>query len=89
MIIGLLSWPFLGLPEVRHRMKSHRIASLVMSGLLVAALGRHATASFGIQANQPKGKAAEIPMFEYDPSWPKPLPNNWITGNIGGMFIDS
>ena len=30
-----------------------------------------------------------IPAFEYDPTWPKPLPNNWMTGNIGAMTIDS
>ena len=30
-----------------------------------------------------------IPAFEYDPTWPKPLPNNWITGSIGAMAIDS
>jgi len=21
-------------------------------------------------------------------SWPKPLPNNWIFGQIGGIFVD-
>ena len=30
-----------------------------------------------------------IPTFEYDPSWPKPLPNHWMTGNIGAMTIDA
>jgi DNA-binding beta-propeller fold protein YncE len=29
------------------------------------------------------------PRFEVDPSWPKPLPNLWVTGGIGGMCIDS
>ena len=29
----------------------------------------------------------EIPTFEYDPTWPKQLPNNWVTGNIGAMTI--
>jgi len=24
-----------------------------------------------------------------DPSWPKPLPNNWTTGQIGGVCVDS
>ena len=31
----------------------------------------------------------EVPVFEYDPAWPKPLPNHWITGNIGAMVIDA
>ena len=29
------------------------------------------------------------PKFEVDPSWPKPLPNLWVTGGIGGLCIDS
>ena len=33
-------------------------------------------------------KGDEIPTFKYDPEWPKTLPNAWITGNIGAMFVD-
>jgi len=29
------------------------------------------------------------PHFEVDPMWPKPLPNLWVTGGIGGVCIDS
>jgi DNA-binding beta-propeller fold protein YncE len=29
------------------------------------------------------------PKFEVDPNWPKPLPNLWVTGGIGGVCIDS
>src|SRR5579862_4252871 len=32
--------------------------------------------------------AQQAPKFEIDPSWPKPLPNNWIFGQIGGIFVD-
>jgi DNA-binding beta-propeller fold protein YncE len=28
------------------------------------------------------------PRFEVDPAWPKPLPNLWVTGGIGGVCID-
>ncbi len=34
-------------------------------------------------------RAGEIPRFEVDPSWPKPLPNNWILGQVGGITVDS
>jgi hypothetical protein len=27
--------------------------------------------------------------FETDPSWPKPLPEGWITGQLGGVCVDS
>src|SRR5581483_6843113 len=29
------------------------------------------------------------PQFEVDPSWPKPLPEGWITGQLGGVCTDS
>jgi hypothetical protein len=29
------------------------------------------------------------PSFVPDPGWPKPLPNNWIMGDIGGLTVDS
>src|SRR5215468_11498771 len=33
--------------------------------------------------------ASSIPHFEPDPSWPKPLPNNWMLGQVAGTFVDS
>src|SRR4029453_11617006 len=32
---------------------------------------------------------ADIPKFQIDPSWPKTLPNQWILGQIGGIFVDA
>ena len=29
------------------------------------------------------------PMFEVDPFWPKPLPNNWLLGSTIGVAVDS
>src|SRR3981081_1439452 len=29
------------------------------------------------------------PKYEVDPSWPKPLPNMWITGSVGGVCTDA
>ena len=33
--------------------------------------------------------AQSVPRFEVDPSWPKPLPEGWITGQLGGVCADS
>ena len=33
--------------------------------------------------------AADVPKFQVDASWPKPLPNNWILGQVGGITVDS
>lgn len=49
------------------------------------------------QASEPNSSAApsatgsaadEVPTFRYDPDWPKPLPNHWVTGNIGAMYME-
>ena len=32
---------------------------------------------------------AEGPAFKVDPFWPKPLPNNWILGQISGVAVDA
>ena len=33
--------------------------------------------------------AGEPPRFEVDPFWPKPLPNNWILGQVAGIAVDA
>ena len=50
-------------------------------GMIVLALAAAAIA-------QRSGSRA-VPKFEVDPFWPKPLPNNWMLGQIGGTFVDS
>jgi DNA-binding beta-propeller fold protein YncE len=32
---------------------------------------------------------APQPHFKVDPYWPKELPNNWVIGQVGGMYVDS
>jgi DNA-binding beta-propeller fold protein YncE len=32
---------------------------------------------------------AQIPMFEPDPLWSEALPNKWVTGQVGGVAVDS
>src|SRR5262249_56666698 len=33
-------------------------------------------------------KTGTAPSFVVDPAWPKPLPHNWIIGDVGGLFVD-
>jgi DNA-binding beta-propeller fold protein YncE len=33
-------------------------------------------------------KAGGIPQFLVDPFWPKPLPNNWLLGQVAGIRVD-
>jgi DNA-binding beta-propeller fold protein YncE len=30
----------------------------------------------------------KTPGFVIDPAWPRPLPNNWLLGQIGGLYVD-
>lgn len=30
-----------------------------------------------------------VPTFAVDPSWPQPLPNDWIVGQVSGVAVDS
>jgi DNA-binding beta-propeller fold protein YncE len=32
---------------------------------------------------------AKSPRFEVDPAWPKPLPNNWVLGQVSGVCVDA
>jgi hypothetical protein len=32
---------------------------------------------------------SDVPKFEVDPTWPKPLPENWVSGQISGVCVDN
>ncbi len=40
-------------------------------------------------ADPQKAEKRVAPTFKVDPFWPKPLPDNWVTGEIGGTCLDS
>src|SRR5512132_3414033 len=68
--------------------KSPRLPDLSMGAGLVAILlllGAFCAApETGAQA-----RGAQVPMFEVDPLWPKPLPNHWVQGNTIGVSVDA
>lgn len=70
-----------------------RLLSALGFGALVASLtfvtsgGVSRPGSTTAFANQAT-RADEIPSFEFDPTWPKPLPNGWIFGDIAGVDVD-
>jgi DNA-binding beta-propeller fold protein YncE len=33
--------------------------------------------------------SVQLPAFQVDPLWPRPLPNHWILGSITGVAVDS
>ena len=64
--------------------KRHLFSGLAVIAAIVA-LG------FGQQAldNAAQANDRQAPMFEVDPFWPKPLPNQWILGATIGISVDS
>ncbi len=36
-----------------------------------------------------QGASVQAPIFEVDPLWPKPLPNNWLLGWTIGTWVDA
>ena len=66
-------------------MRARRIRVIVVVGALVAT---------GVSAWMPaqqgtSGSPGDPPKVEVDPHWPKPLPNNWIIGQVAGVAVDS
>lgn len=35
-----------------------------------------------------QGASVQVPVYEVDPLWPKPLPNNWLLGWSIGLWVD-
>ena len=54
------------------------LASLVACAALV-----------GCAASSSSDSAAAAPTFQVDPTWPQPLPNNWILGQVSGVAVDA
>jgi DNA-binding beta-propeller fold protein YncE len=61
------------------------VFTLAAVAVVIVALG------FGQNAldNDVQAQTKEAPMFEVDPFWPKPLPNQWILGSTIGLDVDS
>jgi DNA-binding beta-propeller fold protein YncE len=68
-------------PKARDR---RRPSLLVCSAFIAAALTW--VQAVGTGAAQPA--PGKPPMFEVDPAWPAPLPNNWVLGPVSGIGID-
>ena len=62
---------------------------LAMLCLTVGALAASpALAQTEIVNQAAAAKVGGVPQFLVDPFWPKPLPNNWILGQVAGIRVD-
>src|SRR5271170_540082 len=53
--------------------------------LIVAAAACLATP---VSAQTQSVGSGNLPQFQVDPYWPKPLPNNWLLGQVSGITVD-
>ncbi len=61
-------------------------AAKILSRAIFACVA--AAALIAAPALAPTAYAGDIPTFTVDAAWPKPLPNNWILGQVGGITVD-
>src|ERR1700733_15302969 len=58
------------------------------TGSIVAALG--AAGALLAMLGTPAARAeTAVPRYEVDASWPKPLPDRWVLGGLGGVCVDA
>ena len=72
-------------------MKSMSRKFLFGASIAIMALAGTGTTNMNIVASaeaQAPGDT-QVPWFEADPFWPKPLPNNWVIGSTIGLDVDS
>jgi NHL repeat-containing protein len=57
----------------------------------LGAIGLGLAVGLGLVSIEPAKSEKRLvgPAFQVDPFWPKPLPDNWVTGEVGGTCIDS
>ena len=67
-------------------MTRSRVLTVFAASLLVPIVG----AAQGANAKTAPGSptASRLPIYEVDPTWPPTLPNDWILGDIRGLFVD-
>lgn len=56
-----------------------------VGGRDIAGIAGRLAAQTGVQDRAP---GVSTPDFVLDPAWPQPLPNRWIMGQVGGVFVD-
>jgi DNA-binding beta-propeller fold protein YncE len=59
------------------------LAGLIFAAAIALSPARAQDAAQGAARQEPA-----IPQFAVDPFWPKPLPNNWMLGQVSGIAVD-
>lgn len=70
-------------------MKKRKVSPTAVLLTLIATLSFFKHESGNTAQAQSQDRKISVPIFEVDPFWPKSLPNNYILGELGGVFVDS
>src|SRR5258705_10760702 len=71
-------------------MRSVRSKRLYAGAAFLAVFAALGVAQFALDRGAGAQESrVQAPIFEVDPLWPKPLPNNWVLGNAIGIAVDS
>src|ERR1700716_29428 len=60
------------------------LGAMLVTGIIALAAGKAVLQ----QKADAQGSSVTAPMFEVDPLWPRPLPNNWLLGWTIGAWVD-
>jgi len=63
------------------------VSRIAVAGTLAVLAGALGLA--GCAGPKPDAVASGMPRFHVDAAWPKPLPNNWILGQVSGVAVDA
>ena len=66
-----------------------RVLSAYVAATWLIVFGIAPVVSESVVVAQAQAQQGEAPSFQVDPSWPKPLPNNWTVGMVAGIAVDS
>jgi sugar lactone lactonase YvrE len=65
-----------------------RSIAMTLLGSVAFAASTHTLIAKDSSQND-SNSTTNLPRFVVDPYWPKPLPNRWVTGEVGGICVDS
>lgn len=68
----------------------NRTVALTMAALITTAFGMAAGSDSKHQGSAlyNASTTGKTPGFVVDAAWPQPLPNNWLLGQVGGLYVD-
>src|SRR5262245_63417278 len=69
-----------------NRRRNVMIGTIFLVMLVALSIGQSV---FEKMAAQNRGQMVEVPRFEVDPLYPKPLPNKWYQGQTIGLGVDA